>query len=262
MLFYCNGEKFDPFRVKHTGFIFIHIKPFQGFEEKYLSFETMEFSLSDPNFCIQLLMDCPFASNHEDETMLSDFLIEHYKMPDEAWHRELTGGIYFGEEETEPWNGTSLTLRINGKVNLLVEFHYFETIYFFNDLYLGNTGGHYHLSLFTWAEFLKIVQNREQENLLFFLLFPLVVGSKTELPAIEQELNRRLKELPLKQEHIPIIAKYLCGHTVFEDDEERMFLEDPQKGTVCKRNYSERSPEKDTQDLITINVAILSAMES
>lgn len=221
----------------------------------------MELSLHDLNFCIRLMIDFPFACDHESERMLDDFLIEHYEMPNEQWFQELSGGVSPDGLESEPWTGNSLNIPINEKVTLTVEYHPFETIYFFNDTYLGNTGGHFHLSLLTWNEFSQIIQDREKESLLFFLLLPLVVGSKGELSIMKQEIEKRLKELPFQQEHIPIIAKYLCNHAVFEDDENTMFLEDPKKGTVCKRNHSERSAEKNTLDLITLNVAILSAME-
>jgi hypothetical protein len=228
---------------------------------KYLSFETMEFSLNDFNYCIRLMLDFPFACNHEDETMLSDFLIEHYEMPDEAWFKELGGELDEDGEEVDPSGGTELEVKINQKVSLFVEYNPFETVYFFNDTYLGNSGGHFHLSLLTWNEFSQIIRGREHESGLFFLLLPLVVGSKNELPVIKTEIEKRLKELPFKQEHIPIIAKYLGNHCVFDDDENDMFLEDPKKGTICKRNHSQRNPATDTQELINVNVAILSAME-
>lgn len=221
----------------------------------------MELSLNDLNFCLQLLMDFPFACKHEDETMLSDFLEEQYRMPDETWHNELTGGHDGLGNKIKPWNGTSLNLRINEKVTLTVEYHPFNTIYFFNDLYLGNTGGHFHLSLLTWREFLQIVQHREKETLLFFLLLPLVVGAKQERAAIEAETEKRLHQLPFQKEHIPVIARYLVNHCSFEDDEERMFIEDPKAGTICLREHSERNAKRTTEDLITINVAILNAME-
>lgn len=228
---------------------------------KYLSFGSMELSLNDLNYCIRLMLDFPFACNHEDETMLYDFLTEHYEMPDEAWFKELGGELDENGEEVEPWNGTGLEVKINQKVNLFVEYNPFESVYFFNDTYLGNTGGHFHLSLLTWNEFSQIIRGREHESGLFFLLLPLVVGSKNELPVIKTEIEKRLKELPFKQEHIPTIAKYLGNHCVFDDDENDMFMEDPKKGIICKRNHSERNPEKDAQELINVNVAILSAME-
>ncbi len=193
--------------------------------------------------------------------MLDDFLTEHYNMPDEHWYQELSGKVDPDGQEAEPWNGTALALKINHNVTLFVEYRPFETIYFFNDTYLGNTGGHFHLSLLTWNEFSKIIQGHEKETLLFFLLLPLVVGSKNELPVIKPEIEKRLKELAFKQEHIPTISKYLCNHAVFDDDKNDMFMEDPKKGTVCKRNHSQRNPANDTQELINVNVSILSAME-
>lgn len=221
----------------------------------------MELSLKDLNFCIQLMMDFSFACNHESETMLDEFLAEHYRMPDEQWHQELSGGLDAHGQEAEPWNGTTIKLKINDKVTFFVEYHPFETIYFFNDLYLGNTGGHYHLSLFTWDEFLQITGKREKETLLFFLLLPLVVGAKQERAAIKQEIESRLQELPFQKEHVPVIAHYLVNHCSFEDDGDRMFLESPKAGTICLREHSERNPKRDIQSLISINVAILTAME-
>jgi len=229
---------------------------------KLLSFKLMEVSLHDLSFCIRLLMDFSFACNHENETMLDEFLAEHYSMPDEQWQRELSGGVDADGQEPEPWKGSSLNLRINGKVTFTVEYHPFETIYFFNDLYIGNTGGHFHLSLLTWSEFLQIIRNREKETLLFFLLLPLVVGSKQERTAIRQETEKRLRELPFQKEHVPVIAHYLVNHCSFEDDGEHLFMENPKAGTICLREHSERNPKKDIQSLIAINVAILTAMEA
>ena len=108
----------------------------------------IEFSTSDLNFCIELLMSYPFACDHETESMLDEFISDNYQMPDQEWYTELTGeSELHNGNETKPWKGTTLQVEINEQVTLFVEYHPYETIFFFNEVYLGNTRGHFHLSL-------------------------------------------------------------------------------------------------------------------
>ena len=221
----------------------------------------MQLSPDNLNFGVELLMNFPFAYDHDSETALYDFVAEHYEMPSREWSIEFSGARDAAGNEVEPWDGTVLEVAINAQVALFVEFHPCETVYFFNDTYLGNTGGHFHLSLLKWDEFLRIVELREQSTLLFFLLLPLVVGSRAEAAAIRQEIAKRLEVLPFRKEHRPTIAGYLYSHTTFDDDNDQLFAEDPALGTVCHRNHSERNPANEAGAIVEVNRLIKLAGE-
>lgn len=191
--------------------------------------------MDDLNSCLYLLNNFPFASDPADETMLDEFIAEHYQPPAEEW----------GEYE--------IKLRVNHRVELLVGFDEHETRYYLNDVFAGNSGGHFCLSLLTWNEFRAITGD---SDLLFMLLLPFVVGDKGEKETIRQEIIAFLQRLPFKPEHVPRLAVYLTNHTVFEHDEETMFYRDEQLGLVCKRNHSMRNKLNEAEDIIRLNAVI------
>src|SRR5687768_4905771 len=110
----------------------------------------MEFKLTDPKICILLLMNFPFAADPDAEQMLDEFLADNYEMPSEEWFMEVSGDVDENGQEVDPWNGTVFSFVINQQVTLVVEFHPFEVVYFLNDVFIGNSGGHFMLSLLSW----------------------------------------------------------------------------------------------------------------
>jgi len=217
----------------------------------------MELSLTDMNFCIYLMMQFPFACDDDEEMMLSDYLPANYKMPASEWYNELTGKQDENGDEIEPWRGITLICEINAQVTLYVEFHSTETVYFFNDIYLGNTGGHFHLSLLSWRELLEIVDQYPQNpSLLFLLLLPLTIGNEPEKEEIELETRKHLKQTVLNPEHFPVISKHLCRHLIFEDVEMNVFEYKHGIGLVSKRNHSERLNTNEVATLLKVNEVI------
>lgn len=221
----------------------------------------MEFKLTDPQICILLLMNFPFASDPEAEQMLDEFLIENYEMPSEEWFTEVSGDVDENGEEILPFKGTVYSFVINPQVTLVVEFHPYEVIYFLNDVFIGNSGGHFMLSLFSWEEFLKIIRVRSNDTMLFFLLLPFVVGAKGAEHEIRKEIEKRLESMVFKTEHIPVIANYLVHHAIFEADKVEMFYNDPEIGIICKRNHSVRNKENEADEIARVNQLINMAME-
>lgn len=218
----------------------------------------MELSLANRNFCLFLLTQFPFASSDDLEIMLSDYLFEHFDMPSEDWFTELTGS-----EEEEPWNGYTYAHPLNGQVTFYAEFHPHETVYFFNDTYLGNTGGHFHLSLFSWEELKAITEKATQNrSLLFLLLLPLVVGNAAEQAEIEAEIAQHLQQtsLQLNAEQLGLITKFLSRHLIFEDHEQNVFEELKNVGPVINRSHSERSRKKEDEELAAVNETIRLAL--
>lgn len=216
----------------------------------------MQLQLSDKNFCLFLLTQFPFAADDETETMLTDYLPEHFEMPPADWWEELTGAT------EDPWNGYTYVHRLNEAVTFFAEFHPNGTVYFFNDTYLGNTGGNFHLSLLTWKELQTITGKDETDrSLLFFLLLPLVAGSQSERPEIEAAIAAHLQEMALElpADKLTVITRYLASHLIFDEEEKNIFEHVPNAGLAINRNHSERNRQNKAEDLVRINQIINSA---
>ena len=222
----------------------------------------MEFKLTDPQICILLLMNFPFAFNPDTERMLDEFLSDNYEMPSEEWLTGVFGDVDESGAEVNPWTGTVFSFVINTQVTLVVEFHPFEVVYFLNDVFIGNTGGHFMLSLLSWEEFLRIVKVGGDSAMLFFLLLPFVVGAKAEEEEIRKEIQKRLEHMVFNADHhIPVIANYLVNHTIFVEDEPDMFYDDPELGRICKRNHSVRNKQNTVGEILKVNELICMSME-
>lgn len=213
----------------------------------------MHLHLADRNFCLFLLTQFPFATDDISETTLTDYLYENFAMPPNEWWNELTSGTQ------EPWNGYTYVHPLNDAVTLYAEFHPNETVYFFNEIYLGNTGGHVHLSLLSWNE-LKAIVNRDETDpaLLFFLMLPLTIGNKSEQPEIEATIARYLKKtvLDLNAAQIASITSFLSSHLIFDEEEQNTFEHINNIGLVVNRNHSERNRKHSEEDLTRINTVI------
>lgn len=216
----------------------------------------MDLSLNNLNFCIEIMYNFTFACDHESETMLDEFLYDNYPMPNDEWFAELKG-----TENDESWNGYVLSIIINPKVTLFVEFKPDETAYFFNETYLGNSGGHSFLSLLKWNEFNSIIKENKNSDLLFFLLLPLVVGELAQKEIIKKSISLKLRNTPFKENHIPELTNYLINHLIFEDDDDVMFEEHHELGLISKRRHSVRNLNNSASDIKNINKIIETAIQ-
>lgn len=224
----------------------------------------MKLNLSNPEFCTYLLSQFPFAADHEKEMMLSDYLMEHFKMPSNEWLEELSGQTDENGRELDPWNGYTYVHKVNDQLTLFAEFHPYNTVYFFNDIYLGNTGGNAHLSLLSWTELKTIVANDTTvQSPLFFLLLPLAIGNESERTEIESKILADLQQtaLDIDQEQLRHMTKVLTNHLIFKDNRENILLSKEHVGLTTNRNHSERNQEhnedalKQINDIISLAVA-------
>lgn len=217
----------------------------------------MTLNLTDENFCINLLLNFPFAYDHDKEIALLDFMIENFRMPAKEWFSELEGKTDENGNEIEPWEGYTFVCKINKNVTFYAEFHPSETVYFFNETYLGNTGGNFRLSLLSWSELLKIVQqNKKNPSLIFLMLLPLTIGNDSEKEEIKHEIDKHLKQTVLNPEHFATITNFLVNHLIFDEQEKNVFEYKKGIGLVNTRNHSERNKNNDVEDLIGINEII------
>ncbi|HEY4201001.1 MAG TPA: Imm19 family immunity protein [Devosiaceae bacterium] len=218
----------------------------------------MQISLSDSNFCLFLLAQFPFAVDDVREITLLDYLEEHFQMPPGDWLADLTGHA----DVPEAWNGYTYVDQINALTTLFVEFHPNETIYFFNDVYLGRTGGHASLSLLSWAELEAIVASAKSDDLLFLTLLPLAIGNEAERPVIEGKIARAIMKMALQldDEQVSVITRFLVRHVIFPDAGKNEFHRHAQAGLTTSRNHSERSERTDEETPRNVNAAIATAI--
>lgn len=217
----------------------------------------MDLHLSDKNCCLFLLAQLPFASDDTLEMTLTDYLPENFDMPEGEWLDALTG------KTDDPWDGYTYKHRLNELVTLYAEFHPRETVYFFNNTYLGNTGGHFRLSLLSWEELQAIVKKDTTDpSLLFWMLLPLAGGNESERPEIEAAVAGHLKNtaLDLDAEQLETITRFVTSHLVFSEEEMNAFEYKTGIGLVTRRNHSERNLHNDAETLIKINEVIYSAI--
>ena len=180
-------------------------------------------------------------------------------MPAKEWLEELTGQTEEDGGELDPWNGYTYVHEVNDKVTLFAEFHSYNTVYFFNDIYLGNTGGHFHLSLLTWTELKEIIANDKTErSSLFLLLLPLVIGNESERTEIESKISEALQQtaLDLNDAHLEQITKFLSRHLIFEDKEKNILVSKAHIGLTTNRNHSERNEQHPDEELLQVNEII------
>lgn len=219
----------------------------------------MKLNLSNQDFCIYLITQFPFAAEEEKETMLSDYMMAHFKMPSKEWLEELSGQTDENGGELDPWNGYTYVHEVNDKVTLFAEFHAYNTVYFFNDIYLGNSGGHVHLSLLTWTELKEIIENdRTELSPLFLLLLPLVIGNDSERTGIEAKISAVLQQtaLDLNETQLGEITKMLSSHLIFGDSRKNIFTPKENIGLTTSRNHSERNEQHSDEELKQINEII------
>lgn len=219
----------------------------------------MDLSLSNRDFCLFLLLQFPFGADDVQEIMLVDYVIENFDMPAGAWLTELTGATDDAGNEASPWLGYTFAHPVNEAVTFYAEFHPYETVYFFNDVYLGNSGGHFHLSLLSWREFKTIVANEPAvPALLFLLLLPLVIGNETEQEEIGAEIKKYLRQTALQpgEEQLQTLTHMLCRHLIFRDRVSNVLRYQEHTGWVTSRNHSERNESIADDDLRKINEVI------
>lgn len=219
----------------------------------------MKLNLSNKDFCIYLITQFPFAVDDEKEMMLSDYMMENFNMPSEEWCKELSGHTDENGLEEDPWYGYTYVHEINDQVTLFAEFHAYNTVYFFNDIYLGNTGGHFHLSLFSWTELKEIIANDKSESSpLFLLLLPLTIGNESEREEIESRILDCLKQtaLELNEDQLDQMTRLMSRHLIFQDREKNILIHQEHLGLVTCRNHSERNLKQVDEDLIKINEII------
>lgn len=194
-----------------------------------------------------------WAVDDDAEMMFSDWLVERNDFPSDKWYHDFTGA------DKEPWDGTTLGLKLNDNITLAIEFHANGTVYFLNDTYIGETGGHPYLSIFRWQEVKAITEGKDYSA---FLMLPLVVGKKSEEEEIGVYIKKILCALTfIDDKDVEYITTCLLTHIIVD---ENSFEEDAEFGIICTRNHSTRNPKSNNntlEDIQNLNNLIKLAME-
>lgn len=146
-------------------------------------------------------------------------------------------------DANDPWDGFVLDISIHQQCTLSLEFHPNETIYFLNEVYIGNTGDHPILSLLTWSELKAIVKGRKNSTPLLWLLLPLVVGTKKEEGEIKKVLESEIAKFDppvFKKQDQGEVINLLLTHLITDN---LCFLTHKTAGVVCTRSHSFRNLE-------------------
>ena len=208
----------------------------------------MDLNLSNPDFCRFLLAQFSFAADNVKEMTLLDYLDAQGAMPDGVWLEALTGA-----------DGSTYVATLNDTTTFYAQFRPHGTVYFFNETYLGQSGGHAHLSLLSWSE-LKAILAGHDNPALFLLLLPLVIGREEERDAIRAAILKVLGAMALTLDS-EALARFLLGHIIFADAAQNMVLLDAEGEVTTPRAHSERSVGADKESLHAVNAIIRQAMQ-
>ena len=140
-----------------------------------------------------------------------------------------------------------------GGISFAIEFHSWQTVFYINDIYIGNQGGHFEVWFLTVRELL--VFDRYDSQFLFLLLLPMVGVEEHEREQMEQLVCEKLKAVTLFAGHEAYIAKCIVNGLVIEG----AFTQMEGIGVTNGQNHCVRNVEKYpryTDDVTAVNQAL------
>lgn len=138
--------------------------------------------------------------------------------------------------------------KLNENLTFSIEFQESEIVFFINDTYIGNLGGHFEAWFLTWDELLAF---KKFEHL-FLLLLPMTAIEKYQIENAKNVIQNHLKTIPKFENQVEYIAQcILNGLTIGET-----FFVQNEVGIVNSQNHSVRNVEKYPryrEDIIELN---------
>ena len=165
-----------------------------------------------------------------------------------AWVNEFTGYYDGVMDENDGCldNPNFFKTEIRKDLTFKIEFHPGDTLYFINDINIGSTGPHWMLYCFKWCELLKLINGSNNEELLFWLLLPMVgITPNDEINEINKVILDKIRVFPklFSSEHVHDFIDTIIAGVMFQEG----FLEVETVGTVCKNQNSFRYIRKDNK---------------
>ncbi|MCS4163870.1 Imm19 family immunity protein [Sphingobacterium sp. BIGb0116] len=121
-------------------------------------------------------------------------------------------------------------------ITFLIEFQDHEIIFFLNDIYFGNLGGHFEAWFLTWDELLSL---RQFEHL-FLLMLPMTAIEQHQKDNAKQIIHDHLKAIPKFEQNAEYISSCILNGLLIDE----LFFEFDEVGTVNNQNHSVRNIRK------------------
>ena len=202
-------------------FWYMYLKWFRGFDDKN------EINLDEALEVIDIDQN---QSHRYEEDLFSDIDDENIKFIDEE---------------------------LSDDMSIYIEFQENEIVFFLNEIYIGNLGGHFEAWLLTWEELLAF----EKYPSLFLLLLPMVGVERAKVEEAKEFIAKHLRTIPSFEKEAIYIAYCIVNGLVIDEP----FFEQKDIGTVNHQNHSVRNIEKYPNyldDVIALNVALSKFVKS
>ncbi|WP_343570266.1 Imm19 family immunity protein [Sphingobacterium sp.] len=121
-------------------------------------------------------------------------------------------------------------------ITFLIEFQDHEIVFFLNDIYFGNLGGHFEAWFLTWDELLSF----QQFEHLFLLMLPMTAIEQHQKDNAKQIIHDHLKTIPKFEQNAEYISKCILNGLLIDE----VFFEIDEVGTVNNQNHSVRNIQK------------------
>ena len=159
-----------------------------------------------------------------------------------AWEND-----FFPRSETDEFT-KYIGGKLNEQISFFIEFQEFEIVFFLNDIYIGNLGGHFEAWFFTWDELLAF----QKFEHLFLLFLPLTGIEEHQIEEARIVIGNHLKTIPKFEKNAEYIANCILNGLKIEGQ----FFEQNEVGIANNQNHSVRNIEKYPryrEDVIKLN---------
>ncbi|RWX02613.1 Imm19 family immunity protein [Flavobacterium cerinum] len=150
---------------------------------------------------------------------------------------------------------------IGGKLNedifFHIEFQECETVFYINDIYIGNLGGHFEAWFFTWEELLAF----QKYDFLFLLLLPMAGIERHQISEAQKYVTDQLKTIPKFEDNAEYISYCIINGIIINGH----FFNQNDVGIVNNQNHSIRNIEKYPRyadDVTKLNYALKKFIQS
>ncbi|SOD11588.1 Imm19 family immunity protein [Pedobacter xixiisoli] len=126
--------------------------------------------------------------------------------------------------------------KLNDEMSFRIEFQEYEIVFFLNETYIGNLGGHFEAWFLTWQELLAF----EKHPLLFMLLLPMTGIEQHQIEDAKALIAKHLKIIPKFEKEAAYITYCILNGLIMDDG----FLNHNEIGTINIQNHSARNVEK------------------
>ena len=153
-------------------------------------------------------------------------------------------------------NPKTIAGKLGDDMSFAIELHLSEIIFYLNNIYIGNLGGHFEAWFLTLKELLAF--NKYEK--LFMLLLPMTGIEESEREYAESLVSENLKHISMFAEQADYIAKCIVNGLIIEEP----FYNEPNVGIVCNANHSVRNITKYPrykEDVIELNETLKSFIE-